>query len=198
MNASATKRFMKSPLVASALLTCACILASFPSLQAYFVLEPKFWQQPWRLFTTHLVHLNQAHLLFNLLGLWLFSLSFNSFLTQTHFIMLCFISAFTASLSSIYWGQDIYFVGFSGVLHGFFAYTSLRLYPHYKALSATFCFLLCVKISVDFISREQELAWLNGAQIAVWCHFGGALGGLLSAILLKEHPSHKHHSKPTN
>lgn len=77
--------------------------------------------QVWRLITCHLVHLNSNHALLNLSGFLLCSWFFDDLLRLRHLLLWFGLSAPLVGLG-FYWldPQLTWYVGLSGILHGYF------------------------------------------------------------------------------
>ncbi|EGN75723.1 rhomboid family GlyGly-CTERM serine protease [Idiomarina sp. A28L] len=158
------------------------------NVQSWLVLsEENLLSQPWRIFTTHLVHLNDQHLWVNVAALILISILFRSYIRGRLLMNVMMISALGASLIPILLAQDYNFVGLSGVLHGVFVYVGVSLLRTQRALGVTILMIVVIKLAVDLILAVDESLWL-GAQVAYLCHIGGAVGGALAVPGLRRKP----------
>ncbi|HVN43448.1 MAG TPA: rhombosortase [Steroidobacteraceae bacterium] len=75
--------------------------------------------QWWRLLGGHLVHADAAHLAWNLLGLWLVAVLFVPEFTLREWLLIVVASTAAIDVGFLWLQPDlIWYVGFSGVLHG--------------------------------------------------------------------------------
>ncbi|WP_113905956.1 rhombosortase [Aliidiomarina celeris] len=146
------------------------------------------FEQPWRIFTTHLLHINEMHLLFNLLGLWLLVILFREKIPGRTLLNVVLISALFATLSSVYIGNDASFIGLSGVLHGIFAYGAIQMLHSERRFAFLLIVALVAKLVWDMLNAGENVAWLDHSTVAYWCHLGGALGGVIAVPALKKKP----------
>ncbi len=177
--------FLLVPLVLALVMV---IIHLYPSLQNWLVLsEDTLLSQPWRIFTTHLVHLNTQHLWVNVAALILISILFRNYIQGRLLMNVMMISALGASLIPILLAQDYNFVGLSGVLHGIFVYVGVSLLRTQRPIGITILMIVVVKLGVDLTLAVDESFWL-GAQVAYLCHVGGAVGGALAVPGLRRKP----------
>ncbi|RUO22474.1 rhombosortase [Aliidiomarina iranensis] len=178
-------RFMLAPLVLAIILVAIHLN---PNVQNWLVLtETDLLRQPWRIFTTHLVHLNDQHLWVNLAALILTAILFRRYIQGRLLLNVMMISALGASLVPILLEQDYDFVGLSGVLHGIFVYVGVSLLRTQRPIGITILMVMIVKLGVDLTLSADESFWL-GAQVAYLCHVGGAIGGALAVPGLRRKP----------
>lgn len=182
------ERVFKYPVITPAVITLILVLVAYnPAAQDAFVLiEGELWSQIWRIFGTHLVHIHLTHAIYNALGLCLLAAVFHAQFTNRQLFNVMLLSALGGTLISVYLANEYNFVGLSGVLHGVYAYTALRILKAERNKGAVLLLLLGVKLAYDFVSAGNGLAWLDGAAIAQWCHLGGAIGGALAVPVLRK------------
>lgn len=177
--------FLLAPVVLAIVLI---IIHLNSNMQSWLVLsEDNLLSQPWRIFTTHLVHLNNQHLWVNVAALILISILFRSYIRGRLLMNVMMISALGASLVPILLAQDYNFVGLSGVLHGIFVYVGVSLLRTQRSLGITILMIVVIKLGVDLTLAVDESFWL-GAQVAYLCHIGGAVGGALAVPGLRRKP----------
>jgi rhomboid family GlyGly-CTERM serine protease len=150
----------------------------------------------WRLFSGHLTHLNGAHLLMNLVGLWLIWLLF--FLHERAGV-LCLYRLPTlligTSLALLLLSPEVtWYRGLSGVLHGLLALALLRQSQAQPFAGGLLLVLFVVKIAWEQASGPApgSEAWIAGRVIVDAHLYGAILGGLIwllehSCNLLKKH-----------
>ncbi len=133
----------------------------------------------WRLLTAHLTHLNWSHLLLNLLTLWLIRLLFprSPTLQPISFLWL----ALATSCGLFVLNPDLqWYLGLSGVLHGYLAWVALHLLRHAQSGGGLLAALLLGKLG-----WEQLLGPMPGseamisANVVVDAHLYGSIAGAL-------------------
>ncbi len=143
--------------------------------------------QLWRLLSGHFVHMSSGHLIMNMLGLGLIAMFFWPLLGNWHWLGAIALSAMAVS-GAIYAfdSQVLWYVGFSGVLHGLFVVASLaniRVRPGEGRLLLT---LIGIKLL-----WEQVLGPLPGSEqtaggpVLVDAHLYGAVAGALYWLALR-------------
>lgn len=160
----------------------------------------------WRVLTAHLVHLNSAHLLLNLLGLCLICELQWGDLPPLHGVRLLGFAGVAIS-ALLWWGHPelAWYAGLSGALHGLWAgCVFLGLWPpasfpqkHFPA-SAEFAsfgdrrlylggaILLAIKLAVEFYyGPSANTAHTIGGEVVVVSHLYGALAGIGYAMILR-------------
>ena len=141
----------------------------------------------WRLMTAHFTHTTLYHLMMNSLGLILIAVIFRT--SVIIYLLLMLGSLLTINLG-LWLNQQIWYVGFSGVLHGLIA-GLIYLDPMPKLIRYTALCLLTVKL-IHEQTTEQVYQPLLASMIAVDAHLYGVIGGLLSAaaVALAHHLIH--------
>lgn len=146
----------------------------------------------WRLVSAHFVHLGFWHLALNLAGLgvvWL--LVGRRFGSRQWFLVsgICI-----AVIDAGFWSLDRdleWYVGLSGLLHGLLAAGAIRGLRELPLESVIICLVLAAKIAY-----EQLMGPLPGSEVAaggavvINAHLYGAIGGLLSGLILYIMPAH--------
>jgi|GEM_PF-2811147 len=165
------------------------LVSTSASLQAWLLLyEDNAFRQPWRLFTTHLVHLHHMHLSMNVIAFVLISIIFRRFVQGRLLINVMLISALFASLIPIMLAQDYQFAGLSGVLHGVVAFAGVTMFKQQHRLGIWVLAALVAKLVADLVLADTTPGWL-GAQVAYLSHLGGAIGGVLAVPGLRRKPA---------
>ncbi len=147
-----------------------------------FAIEQGQW---WRLFTSHWVHLGFHHALMNITGLLLLIATFLK--EQNPWPDLLTVTALAWLIGLlIYWysPQIAYYVGFSGILHGYLAYYVILAARQMRILS------LCVWGGLAAKILYEQSAWFNddktaaliGGAVAVDAHLYGFIFGTVSGL----------------
>jgi rhomboid family GlyGly-CTERM serine protease len=139
----------------------------------------------WRLWSSHFIHLNLNHLLLNAGGLLAIAITFFYEANPKKdipalFIIITFTSAFLMGFcANIAW-----YVGLSGVLHGYLAYFLIRFWKEQPFLSFAVLLTLVAKVGwevspyADLSATEQ----LIGGLVAVEAHASGLIAGIITAM----------------
>ncbi|RTE87150.1 MULTISPECIES: rhombosortase [Gammaproteobacteria] len=178
--------YLKSYLTALSI-SLICTLLFFNSAWNDFLVinEAETSSQPWRLLTTHLVHLNGKHLLFNVAAILLLNFAFKQYLSNRLLLNVVVIAGLFASAFPLLMGADQTFVGFSGVAYGIYVYCAVNTLKNEPKFGAALLALLIIKLIWDLYSAGTPVEWLDGATIAYWSHIGGSMGGALAVPLLR-------------
>lgn len=137
----------------------------------------------WRLLSAHLVHLNFRHAVVNVLGLvllWaLFARDYSA--RQWLIITLAAIAAIDAGLwlwdSTLQW-----YVGSSGVLHGYLAAGTLAHLRRREADGWILAVLLAGKLAYEHLAGPMPFS--GSANVVVDAHLFGVAGGTAAALAL--------------
>jgi rhomboid family GlyGly-CTERM serine protease len=144
----------------------------------------------WRLFTGHLVHLNGAHLLMNLAGLWLIWLLF--FLHESARALCLYrlpVLLIGTSLALLLLSPEVtWYRGLSGILHGLLALALLRHCQAQPLSGSLLLALFAVKIAWEQTSGPVpgSEAWISG-RVIVDSHLYGAIWGSIIWLLERSH-----------
>jgi len=142
--------------------------------------------QLWRIITAHLVHLGWSHLLMNLAGLVMVFFFFGTFLKNSQWFFIFFISALGTSLLLLQLNpQLVWYVGLSGVLHGFFiagGIADIKVNPKeaYVFLALIIGKLIWEQIYGPLPGSEATA----GGHVLVDAHLFGAIWGALAMIII--------------
>lgn len=154
-------------------------------LSQYDFANALVWQEPWRLLSAHIFHLDAKHALFNALGLVMVSVFF-----ARHFDVRTWLNAILviATLCSIIvWliAQPQRFVGLSGVIHGLLLMSLLLEWSRQKYAMSDW--LPPLAIGLLFCKVVLEIAGLLNSQILLsqtstfgYVHLAGLVAGLLA------------------
>jgi rhomboid family GlyGly-CTERM serine protease len=139
--------------------------------------------QWWRLFSAHLVHLGWGHLWLNLLALLLIALLLDGVLSTAEWLATALIAALAIDLGLYLWDNDVqWYVGLSGLLHGFLAAGALRLLARRSVLGVLLAVGLVAKLAWE--QAAGPIPWTesgSGGPVVVAAHLYGAAAGLAVA-----------------
>ena len=161
------------------------------TLEPLFALWPvqsgNFW--PWQLVTMMFMHGNFVHILFNMIGLWMFGSILENYWGAKRFLqfyVICGLVAGCAHLLSAYLSNsDGYAIGASGAVMGIFAgfaylFPNTPLYLMFIPIPIKAKWAMPGLILIDVFGA---IAPQEGDNIAHWAHIGGAAAGLCLVIL---------------
>lgn len=145
----------------------------------------------WRIASAHLVHLNPAHLLLNLLGLILLcELQWGELPLRHGYGLLGFSGV--AISAGLWWlhPELAWYAGLSGVLHGLWAGCALyglcftpSLRPKARLLYLGGALLLALKLLVEFnFGAPANTAQLIGGNVVTASHLYGAVAGAVYVL----------------
>ena len=144
--------------------------------------------QLWRLFSGHLVHLNDKHLILNLIA-WVivFFLGVN-YLSLSRWIVLLLILTLSISAGLYYFVPEVlYYGGLSGVLHGYFAYILVEWIKNKQRLSWIILLLLIAKVLAEnFSDMGSSTTEYLELRVVTEAHLIGIVVGIIAALF----PSH--------
>ena len=144
--------------------------------------------QFWRLFSGHFTHLNDKHLLLNLVA-WIiiFTLGVN-YLSVTRWLALLLILTLSISAGLYYFVPNIVFYGgLSGVLHGYFAYILIMWIEQKQKIAWLILLLLIAKVlSENFSDIGSSTAEYLDIRVVAEVHLIGVVVGILVALLVPQ------------
>ena len=169
----------------AALVTLAALICTY--YQELFIYQRQSLEQGqlWRLFSGHFVHLNDKHLILNLIA-WviIFFLGLN-YLSLLRWIVLLFILTLSISVGLYYFVPEIvYYGGLSGVLHGYFAYVLVEWIKNKQRLAWIILLLLIAKTLIEnFSDIGSSTAEYLDLRVVTEVHLIGVFIGILFALL---------------
>jgi len=149
-----------------------------PGVANALVLQPRYvLTEPWTLVTYMFLHDPRSitHLLFNMLGLWLFGTRVEERLGGNRFLALYFISGLTGAILSLFFSPAAV-IGASGAVFGIML-AFARFWPDVQILM--FWFIpMQARFAVMLMAAMELWAGLRGTGggIANFCHLGGFAG----------------------
>ncbi len=133
----------------------------------------------WRLFTSMFIHGGLMHLIMNLFGLWFGNTFLENILNPIKLILIYIICGLVASLTSIYWHENIVSVGASGAIFGL--YGLILAFNIFKVYSKNTRGITWVLLGL-YAGVSLLLGFFGGIDNAA--HLGGLIAGFIIGILL--------------
>jgi rhomboid family GlyGly-CTERM serine protease len=135
----------------------------------------------------HLVHLGLGHLWPNLVALVIIGALFEGALDNADWWLISFASAAVIDLGLYLFEPDvIWYVGLSGVLHGFVAAGALTLSLARQTLGFVLAIGLCAKLVFEQLAGPVPFTAASvGGPVVVAAHLYGAAGGLLAGAVAR-------------
>ena len=136
----------------------------------------------WRLVSGHLVHLGFGHLWPNVAALAIIALLFEGIFSNTDWLRLGAASALAIDVGLYALDPSVlWYVGLSGVLHGFVAAGALALLVRRETLGAVLGLGLGAKLLFEqIVGPVPFTAQSVGGPVVVAAHLYGAIGALLA------------------
>lgn len=135
--------------------------------------------QWWRLLTCLFLHGGLMHLVSNMFGLIFVSIFLEPLLGRVKYLSVYLLTGIAASLTSIWWHDDVVSVGASGAIFGlygvFLAFLLLKVYP--PSFSKSFLVGTSIFVGINL------LMGLSGG-IDNAAHIGGLLSGFIIGLIL--------------
>jgi rhomboid family GlyGly-CTERM serine protease len=138
----------------------------------------------WRLVSGHLVHLGWGHLWPNLAALAVIGLLFEGTLRSVDWLITALVAAGAIDAGLFFFEPGVrWYVGLSGVLHGFVVAGAFELLLRRQALGAILAAAVAAKIVFEqAVGPVPFTAASVGGPVIVAAHLYGAAGGLLAAV----------------
>ena len=140
----------------------------------------------WRLFSGHFSHLNNKHLLLNLIA-WVIILFLGiNYLSVLRWIVLLFVLTLSISIGLYYFVPQVgYYGGLSGVLHGYFAYILIVWIKNKQKIAWLILLLLIAKVLIEnFSDIGSSTAEYLDLRVVTEVHLIGVIVGALSALAI--------------
>ncbi|MGD8322986.1 MAG: rhombosortase [Gammaproteobacteria bacterium] len=141
--------------------------------------------QWWRVVTAHLVHLGPAHTILNLAGLGLLVWLFGGEIRVRAWLGAGLTAAVCIAIGLYAWSpQTAWYVGLSGVLHGWFALGAARVCEARPRFGLAMLGGLALKLGWEQLRGTMPFTVaLDVGPVVVDAHLYGAAGGLLFYVM---------------
>ena len=141
--------------------------------------------QWWLLFTGHLVHLGWNHLWLNMAGVLLMVIFFSRYGSLLEWLSVLVLAMMVTGLALYGLNTDlIWYVGLSGVLHGFFVVAGTYEFRAYPKSGVLVLLVVVTKLVWEqFYGALPGSAGMAGGEVMVDAHLYGALAGGLFLLL---------------
>jgi rhomboid family GlyGly-CTERM serine protease len=138
----------------------------------------------WRLVTGHLVHLGFSHLAMNLVALTILSLLFTRLLKPLDWLWVFLLSAAAIDAGLFWFNPEVtWYVGLSGVLHGFWGAAAVQAFAHHRREAALLTALIVVKLVYEaWIGPIGFTGAIASGPVITQAHAYGAIGGTAFAL----------------
>lgn len=161
------------------------IIAQIPQLQPLFVWDRQaiLNGEVWRILTGNITHTNWIHLAMNAGAFIIINFIFRAHFTPRYYSLLI-LSISTIIGLGLFATQITWYAGFSGVLHGLFAWGAVRDIQT-KTKGGWLLFVgLIAKIGWEqCFGGSASSAELIGVQVATQAHLIGAISGAIIALV---------------
>jgi rhomboid family GlyGly-CTERM serine protease len=178
------RRLQESWVIVALLAICLLMAAGGDSLRELGRYERHAIEngEYWRLASGHLVHLGFGHLWPNVAALAIIGLLFEDVFRNRDWIRLGVVSAAAIDLGLLALEPAVlWYVGLSGVLHGFVAAGALALLVRREKLGAVLALGLAAKLVFEqLVGPVPFTAQSVGGPVVVAAHLYGAVGAVLA------------------
>ena len=140
----------------------------------------------WRLVTGHLVHLGPSHLVMNLLALAILTYVLPSLARPVDWLFAGLAAALAIDVGLLVFHPAVdWYVGLSGVLHGFWAAGVVLALGERRFDSVPLALLLLFKLGFEAVFGPVPFSGeVAAGSVVTPAHAWGAAGGVLSALAL--------------
>lgn len=141
--------------------------------------------QWWLLFTGHLLHTNDMHLLLNSAAVILLWALHGQFFSWKNYLVIWLMLALGTSVGLYFFSPSlISYVGLSGVLHGFFVIGACKDIEDKEKTGYLLLFAIIAKVIYEQVfGASEEVMQLIEANVAIDAHLYGLISGLIVAIV---------------
>jgi len=140
----------------------------------------------WRLVSAHLVHLGPSHMLMNVAALAVLAFVFAGVLRARDWLVAALASALMIDFGLyVFHPQVAWYVGLSGMLHGFWAAGCIRALGLGRREALPLLGLIVVKLGYEMLIGPVPLTGeIAAGPVVTQAHAWGALGGALLPLCL--------------
>ena len=138
--------------------------------------------QWWRMVSCHFKHFGWSHWLLNCIGLGFILMLFDSLpFAQWIWAFLC--SALAVSFGLLWLDPQVaWYIGFSGVLHGFLMFGAILSFRLQPVISSLVLVVVAGKLTYEqLVGADMELENFIGGSVLVNAHLYGGVGGVMAA-----------------
>lgn len=142
--------------------------------------------ESWRLVSGHIVHLGPSHMVMNVAALAVLALIFGNSMRSRDWLAAAVLSSLAIG-GGLYWLSPAvgWYVGLSGVLHGFWAAACVRALAHGERDGLIFTSLILIKLGYETLIGPVPLTGAVAAgPVVEVAHAYGAAGGAVSALAM--------------
>ena len=183
LNIPLNRTYTLAPILVSVLLLAIFLLPEALLFQLTYERPHIQAGQWWRLLTGQFVHLSWGHLAINIAGIWVMYLLYAEHAAGWRYIAVVGLLALASNLGMYWFAENItYYVGFSGVLYGLFAWGALRDVQQRIKLGWLLLVGIVLKVTWEYCYGPVSVGPATADDLAVAAHFYGVVGGLLVAI----------------
>jgi rhomboid family GlyGly-CTERM serine protease len=140
----------------------------------------------WRLISAHLVHLGPSHLAMNVLALAILAFVLPALASMRQWLIVSLSAAVFIDLGLYAFHPDVaWYVGLSGVLHGYWAAGVVLAFGEGRRDAAALAILLLVKLAYEAAFGAVPLSGeVAAGPVVTVAHAWGAAAGTSSALLM--------------
>lgn len=152
----------------------------------------------WRLFSGQLLHFELSHLGLNVAGIWVMYLLFAEHAASWRYAILIGTLTLLIGIAMYYFAPSMqYYVGFSAVLYGIFAWGACLDIQRKIRLGYLLLVGMVAKVSWEMWQGPIAIGAADTSGLAVAAHFWGVVSGIIVAlawIAVRRYQRHKRHS----
>ncbi len=160
------------------------VATAFPALDIAYDRKEILSGQWWRMISCSFKHFGLSHGLLNCLGLGFIFMLFDTVsFAQWTWVFLC--SALSVSLGLLWLDPQVaWYIGFSGVLHGFLIFGAIISFRLQPAINGLVLVAIAGKLAHEqLVGADINLENLIGGSVLVNAHLYGGVGGVIAALL---------------
>ena len=139
----------------------------------------------WRFFSSHFSHYSWAHCLSNIIGLFLLIGIFNKSKQNMHWIIAATVISAAISCGLIFYSNKLdWYLGFSGVLTGLYAYASIKTFNENAIISITILTILLTYVATQLLEGELIDSIITvDLNASSYAHAFGLIAGIFYGII---------------